>query len=176
MLPLSKRPHDLALSLVHIHDSLSAKDWFLIRCLYIFLPPFFYVFLTLCSLSWIIILILIIILLSLLALLYAISIFIWIYKKDSGSEEMKNIALNITEGSEGFFVAQYGTIMKLSFLFAIIIVTIYYFRDNSNNGIEKIIGKGWMSLFSGVSFLIGAGCSALAGYAGMWVSVRANVR
>lgn len=176
MLPLSKRPHDLALSLVHFHDSLSQTDWLLIKSIYIFLPPFFLLFLSFFPISWAVILLLMIILFSFLALFYALSIFIWIYKKDSGSEEMKNIALNITEGSEGFFVAQYGTIMKLSFVFAFLIVAIYYFRDSSNNGIEKIIGKGWMSLFSGLSFLIGAGCSALAGYAGMWVSVRANVR
>jgi Na+/H+-translocating membrane pyrophosphatase len=33
-----------------------------------------------------------------------------------------------------------------------------------------------MSLYSGASFLFGAFCSAFSGYAGMWVSVRANVR
>jgi len=33
-----------------------------------------------------------------------------------------------------------------------------------------------MSIFSGVSFLFGAFCSAFSGYAGMWVSVRANIR
>lgn len=33
-----------------------------------------------------------------------------------------------------------------------------------------------MALITSVSFLLGANCSALAGYAGIWVSVRANVR
>jgi Na+/H+-translocating membrane pyrophosphatase len=33
-----------------------------------------------------------------------------------------------------------------------------------------------MALITSVSFLIGANCSALSGYAGIWVSVRANVR
>lgn len=33
-----------------------------------------------------------------------------------------------------------------------------------------------MALITSVSFLLGANCSALSGYAGIWVSVRANVR
>ena len=33
-----------------------------------------------------------------------------------------------------------------------------------------------MALITSISFLIGANCSAIAGYAGIWVSVRANVR
>ena len=33
-----------------------------------------------------------------------------------------------------------------------------------------------MAFITMVSFLIGAGCSAIAGYSGIWVSVRANVR
>jgi len=33
-----------------------------------------------------------------------------------------------------------------------------------------------MAIFISTSFLFGAGCSALSGYAGLWVSVRANVR
>lgn len=33
-----------------------------------------------------------------------------------------------------------------------------------------------MALITSISFLVGANCSALSGYAGIWVSVRANVR
>jgi Na+/H+-translocating membrane pyrophosphatase len=33
-----------------------------------------------------------------------------------------------------------------------------------------------MAFITSISFLIGAVCSAIAGYAGIWVSVRANVR
>ena len=33
-----------------------------------------------------------------------------------------------------------------------------------------------MAFITSLSFLIGANCSALSGYAGIWVSVRANVR
>ena len=33
-----------------------------------------------------------------------------------------------------------------------------------------------MAFITSISFLIGANCSALSGYAGIWVSVRANLR
>ena len=33
-----------------------------------------------------------------------------------------------------------------------------------------------MAFITSLSFLIGANCSALSGYAGIWVSVRANIR
>ena len=38
------------------------------------------------------------------------------------------------------------------------------------------IGNTFMAFITMISFLIGANCSALSGYAGIWVSVRANVR
>ena len=41
---------------------------------------------------------------------------------------MQKIADYITEGSEGFFKAQYGTIFKLSFLFAVAIFLMYYLK------------------------------------------------
>lgn len=63
---------------------------------------------------------------SVLALIYAVYILNWIIKKDSGSVEMQQIAEYIIEGSEGFFAAQYGTIFKLSFVFAVAIFLLYW--------------------------------------------------
>lgn len=40
---------------------------------------------------------------SIMALIYAFYIFIWIMAKDTGTENMKDIADCIVEGSEGFF-------------------------------------------------------------------------
>jgi Na+/H+-translocating membrane pyrophosphatase len=61
-------------------------------------------------------------------MIYAGSVLNWIMKKDKGSAEMQKIAEYITEGSEGFFKAQYGTIFKLSFVFAIAIFLLYCFK------------------------------------------------
>ena len=50
---------------------------------------------------------------------------------------MQKIAKYITEGSEGFFLAQYGTIFKLSIIFCVGIMLIYFMRSpptkQSNN-------------------------------------------
>ena len=43
---------------------------------------------------------------------------VWILKKDVGDEEMLEIANPIKEGSEGFFITQYGTIFRLAFIFS----------------------------------------------------------
>ncbi len=51
-------------------------------------------------------------------------------KKDKGTHEMQKIAEYITEGSEGFFKAQYGTIFKLSFIFAMLIFLLYFMKDS----------------------------------------------
>jgi Na+/H+-translocating membrane pyrophosphatase len=59
-------------------------------------------------------------------MIYAGSVLNWIMKKDKGSPEMQKISDYIMEGSEGFFIAQYGTIFKLSFVFAIAIFLLYW--------------------------------------------------
>lgn len=125
---------------------------------------------------------------SVAALCYSIYILIWIMTKDEGNQAMREVASCIKQGSEGFFKAQYGTIFKLSIVFCFFIVVIYYLRksplqentrlknENANEINEQGISNVALAIFSGSSFLFGALCSALSGYVGMWVSVRANVR
>ncbi len=57
---------------------------------------------------------------------------------------MQEIALCIQEGADGFFVAQYGTIARLSGVFAFFIVLLYYTRAQSGDGLHELISNFWM--------------------------------
>jgi K(+)-stimulated pyrophosphate-energized sodium pump len=74
---------------------------------------------------------------------------------DAGTPEMRLISDAIREGAEAFMKRQYSAI-------SILAVVIAYSRPFAN----KVV----------ISFIIGAACSALSGYSGMFVSIRANIR
>ena len=47
---------------------------------------------------------------------------------------------------------------------------------SQNSPLHLYVSSTFMAFITSFSFLLGANCSALSGYAGIWVSVRANVR
>jgi Na+/H+-translocating membrane pyrophosphatase len=95
----------------------------------------------------------------------------------TGTRAMQEVADPIREGSEGFFMTQYGTIFKLSFACAIGLFCIYAVRDPiKGSELNNYFSTTGMAFITSISLLIGAMCSAIAGYAGIWVSVRANIR
>jgi inorganic pyrophosphatase len=101
----------------------------------------------------------------------------WILEKDIGPRSMQEVAEPIKEGSEGFFMTQYGTIFKFAFLITIGLFAIYSFRDPvPGSDLNHYFSTTSMALIMSVGFMIGACCSAISGYAGIWVSVRANLR
>ncbi len=95
---------------------------------------------------------------SILALLYAVVLIIHILKKSPGDKKMVEIATAIQEGAIAYLNRQTKTIA----VFMAIIFVLIFLMPNG--------------LYMAISFLIGAIFSALAGYIGMNVSVRANVR
>ena len=85
---------------------------------------------------------------------------------DNGTPAMQQIAAAIKEGAEAFLKRQYRTIYALSVVLAILIYALYLF-----------LGKGQpLALKTVISFFAGAVCSGLAGFSGMFVSIRANLR
>ena len=92
-----------------------------------------------------------------LAILYGVVSARWIVNQSAGNEKMQQIAGFIQEGANAYMNRQYRTIG---------IVGIVLFVPLSV----------FLGLATGIGFAIGAIFSALAGYIGMFVSVRANVR
>lgn len=90
---------------------------------------------------------------------------------------MRAIAEVIREGSEGFFVTQYGTIFKFAGLTSLGLFGMYAMREiPAKSGLAQYFNSWHMAFITTFSFLFGSMSSALAGYAGIWVSVRANLR
>ena len=86
---------------------------------------------------------------------------------------MRQISDAIREGAEAFLSRQYRTIGMLSVVAALAIFGFYFFNRDVKNIAEMGEGTFWRVT---VSFLVGALCSAIAGYIGMFVSIRANIR
>ena len=95
---------------------------------------------------------------SLISLLYGAITSNKILSASEGSEKMQEIAKAIQEGAQAYLNRQYVTI---SIVGIIIAAVLFYSIEN------KLVSLG---------FIIGAFLSGLAGYIGMFVSVRANVR
>ncbi|KAG4400118.1 hypothetical protein GLYMA_07G001500v4 [Glycine max] len=111
-----------------------------------------------------------------LSFLVAIYLTKWVLAKDEGPPEMVQISDAIRDGAEGFFRTQYGSISKMAMLLALVILCIYLFRSTTPQQESSGLGRTTSAYITVASFLLGALCSGVAGYVGMWVSVRANVR
>ncbi|MGD0765797.1 MAG: sodium/proton-translocating pyrophosphatase, partial [Dehalococcoidia bacterium] len=89
-----------------------------------------------------------------------------VLKRDAGTPAMQEIAGMIFEGAMAFLKRQYRTIAMLSVFVAVAIgVIVGYFDESVNHGV-----------LTGVAFMIGAFCSGLAGFIGMYVAVKSNGR
>jgi K(+)-stimulated pyrophosphate-energized sodium pump len=104
-------------------------------------------------------------LVSLFALVVAGYLARYVLRQQSGTPEMQQIAEAIREGAEAFLRRQYRTIGIMTGSLAVVMFMGYG------------IWSGWeLSAKTTLAFLLGAGCSALSGYIGMYISIRANVR
>ena len=92
-----------------------------------------------------------------LAVLYGAFSVQWILKQPAGNERMQAIGLAIQEGAGAYMNRQYLTISMVGVVLFVVLIA----------------ALGWATA---VGFAIGAIFSGLAGYIGMFVSVRANVR
>ncbi len=103
---------------------------------------------------------------GLLGLVFALFLARSVLAFDTGTAEMRLISNAIREGAEAFMSRQYTTIAALAVVLAIALFVGYKFSDFTAPLAGKVV----------ISFLIGAICSGFAGYTGMFVSIRTNIR
>jgi K(+)-stimulated pyrophosphate-energized sodium pump len=85
---------------------------------------------------------------------------------DSGTAEMQAISNAIREGAEAFLKRQYQTIGAIALVLAVVVFVGYHLSPRTAPYAAKTV----------ISFLVGAVCSGLAGFTGMYCSIRANIR
>eukprot|EP01084_Bolivina_argentea_P307929 532311_1 len=96
----------------------------------------------------------------------------WIMSKGRGTTDMQIIAEYIKEGSDSYLKTQYKSIATIAVFTASGLMLIYLFRGSMSGQFSALT----LAIVTGISFFIGAFCSALAGYTGVWTSVRCNLR
>jgi len=100
---------------------------------------------------------------GLLGLLYAMFRTAWVSNKDAGTDRMKKIAKYISEGAMAFLRAEY----RILAIFVVCVAILLAISGANSAESSPVVA---------VSFVVGALCSALAGYIGMRVATKANVR
>ncbi|MFZ5996356.1 MAG: sodium-translocating pyrophosphatase [Nitrospirota bacterium] len=92
-----------------------------------------------------------------LGVLYALYTAAWVSKQDAGTQRMQQISNAVKEGATAFLAREYKTVAIVAIVLFIVIFAL-------------------LGSWTAIGFLIGTVGSALAGYIGMMVTVRANVR
>ncbi|MBS1690533.1 MAG: sodium/proton-translocating pyrophosphatase, partial [Bacteroidetes bacterium] len=100
---------------------------------------------------------------GIIALIFTMVKSAWVTKQDAGTDRMKEIAKYISEGAMAFLRAEY----KILAIYVVIAGLLLAVMGQSNPG------SSWMIA---IAFVIGAFFSALAGFIGMRIATKANVR
>jgi K(+)-stimulated pyrophosphate-energized sodium pump len=106
--------------------------------------------------------------LGVLSFALAVVMYIWVIKQDAGSPKARKIADAIKAGAWAYLKRLYGALTGVAIVMGVILAIVFSF-DKESFGLAR-------GLETAGAYIIGALCSAIAGYLGMSVAVRANVR
>jgi K(+)-stimulated pyrophosphate-energized sodium pump len=118
--------------------------------------------------------ILLVIAISCFSLLFAVYLARYVLQHEMGTDKMQEISNAIKEGAEAFLSRQNRTIILLAAVLAVLIFFLYGFVRTPSPA--DPVPPLQMAFWTTFSFVLGALCSVIAGYIGMWVSIRANIR
>ncbi|MBA3738119.1 MAG: sodium/proton-translocating pyrophosphatase, partial [Actinobacteria bacterium] len=107
---------------------------------------------------------------SLLALAFAYYLVREVLAAPEGTEKMKEIARAIQEGAKAYLSRQFRT---LGIFLALLTILLFFILPAPENAAHSEFS---IKFGRSLAFILGAGFSALTGYVGMWLAVRANVR
>lgn len=93
---------------------------------------------------------------GILGVIYALFTASWVMKQESGTDRMRHISDAVREGAQAFLRREYKTVAMVGVVLFLLLL--------------------FLGTWTAVGFAIGAIGSALAGYIGMMVTVRSNVR
>jgi len=102
---------------------------------------------------------------GLIAVIYGIGLTMYLLKQPAGNERMQEISRAVQEGAKAYLTRQYTIIAGVA-------VVLFLLIGLLGGAVESPL-LGWKAA---IGFLIGAAASAAAGFIGMNVSVRTNVR
>jgi K(+)-stimulated pyrophosphate-energized sodium pump len=111
---------------------------------------------------------------SVIGLLFAVYLIRDVMKRDTGTEKMQEISNAIKQGAEAFLRRQNRTIIYLAIALAALIYILYAFVRAHQQ--HDPAGQMELALWTTLSFVFGAASSVAAGYMGMWVAIRSNIR
>ncbi|MFM9905698.1 MAG: sodium-translocating pyrophosphatase [Pyrinomonadaceae bacterium] len=115
-----------------------------------------------------------VIIISVLAIFFAIWLAKSVLAKDTGTAAMQEISNAIKEGAEAFLARQNKTIGIMAVAVAALLFFLYAFlRERSS---ADPVDPMQLAIWTVISFALGASCSVVAGYVGMWVAIRTNIR
>lgn len=112
---------------------------------------------------------------SLISIGVAVYLFFWVKRQPAGSERAQEVASWIREGSQTYLKRLYKTLAAVSIVLGFVLAIAFSF-DLSDIAAGNVSVVPMYGLQTAISFVLGALCSAVAGYLGMAVAVEANVR
>ena len=107
---------------------------------------------------------------SLLALVFAYYLVREVLSAPEGTPKMKEIAAAIQVGAKAYLSRQFRTV---GIFLGLLTIVLFFALPVSENAVHSELS---IRLGRSIAFILGAGFSAITGYTGMWLAVRANVR